>query len=142
VKHGIDYSQITDQIYIGTNMCCRVDFDKELLSKGIEADISLEENKADTPFGVEFYLWLPTKDQTPPSKEQTKVGIETIKNLIELNKKIYLHCKNGHGRAPTLVAAYLIKEKGMTLEKAVEFIKNKRSVVHLSDLQIQFLKAI
>lgn len=141
-EHGIDYSQISDNIFIGTNMCCQLDFDKELLSKGIEADISLEEDRSDTPFGVNFYLWLPTKDQTSPTKEQTKVGIEAIKNLVDLNKKIYLHCKNGHGRAPTLFAAYLIKEEGMKPEEAIEFIKNKRPVVHLSEAQIKFLKSI
>ncbi len=29
---GFDYNQITDDVFIGTNMCCQVGFSKELLS--------------------------------------------------------------------------------------------------------------
>lgn len=37
-----EYSQITDYIYIGNNMCCQQHFSKELLKKGVRVDISLE----------------------------------------------------------------------------------------------------
>lgn len=63
-----EHSKITKYIYIGTNMCCQQTyFNKNLLKKGIKADISLEEVKIDQPFGVKFYLWLPTKDHKAPT---------------------------------------------------------------------------
>ncbi len=139
-KHNkLEYNQITPNIYIGTNMCCRTHFEEELLEQGITADISLEEEKLDAPFGVKFYLWLPTKDHTPPNPEQLRLGIRFIEELIKMDKKVYVHCKHGHGRAPTLVAAYLIS-RGKTVEGAVALIKEKRPATHLQDAQLEALK--
>ncbi|MBI5023033.1 MAG: dual specificity protein phosphatase family protein [Candidatus Magasanikbacteria bacterium] len=61
-----------------------------------------------------------------------------LEKLVSLKKKIYVHCKNGHGRAPTLVAAYLIRQ-GKSPDKAITFIKAKRPSIHLEDVQRQAL---
>ena len=63
-KFRFEYSQITPYIFVGTNMCCTVHLDKSLMKKGIRADISLEEERIDAPFGANYYFWLPTKDHT------------------------------------------------------------------------------
>ncbi|MFI5206039.1 MAG: dual specificity protein phosphatase family protein, partial [Candidatus Paceibacterales bacterium] len=138
VEHNLNYDYITDGIYIGTNQCCQTHFNLELLQKGIGADISLEENKMDMPFGVDFYLWLPVKDHAAPSKDQLNLGVKTLTDLINVGKKVYIHCKNGHGRAPTLFAAYLIS-RGMEVNDAIKLIESKRSVIHLSEPQIKAL---
>lgn len=37
-KHvPFEYSKITNNIYLGTNQCCKLHFDKSLLKKGITA---------------------------------------------------------------------------------------------------------
>lgn len=136
----VNYNQITDNIFIGTNFCCMAHFDEDLLDKGITVDISLEEERIDSPFGVETYLWLPTKDDFPPNQYQFKTGVEAIKNAIDNNKKIYVHCKNGHGRSPTLVIAYFIKYENMSIEEARKLIKEKRPEMHLHEPQIEGLK--
>ncbi len=134
----IDYNYIIDGIYIGTNQCCETHFAEKLLKEGITADISLEENRIDAPFGVEFYIWLPVKDHTAPSEDQLDFGVRALKELVRLGKKVYVHCKNGHGRANTLVAAYLIL-KGMSPEEAENFVKKQRPVTHLRDVQKEAL---
>lgn len=136
---ALDYDYITDGIYIGTNVCCQVHFDERLSREGIEADISVEAERVDTPFGVQFYLWLPVVDHTAPTQEQLHVGVTMLETLVGLKKKVYVHCKNGHGRAPTLVAAYLIKQ-GKSIEEAEQFLKTKRSAVHIQDVQKEALK--
>jgi hypothetical protein len=134
----LDYSYITDGIYIGTNQCCMMGISDMLKKEGITSDISLEETKLDQPFGVESYVWIPVRDGMPPTPSQLSFGVNTIEELVKENKKVYVHCKNGHGRAPTLVAAYLVK-KGSTAEEAINFIKSKRPVVHLEPGQIKAL---
>jgi len=52
--------------------------------------------------------------------------------------KVYIHCQHGHGRAPTLFVAYLVRN-GMGVEKTIEYLKNKRPSIHLSDLQMKSL---
>ncbi|MCR4278996.1 MAG: dual specificity protein phosphatase family protein [bacterium] len=130
----LEYNHITDGIYIGTNQCCQTHFDEKLKREGIEADISLEEDRVDAPFGVQFYVWIPIKNHTAPTNEQLSFGVTTIEKLAGMKKKIYIHCQNGHGRAPTMVAAYLIK-KGKTVDEAIDFIKNKRPTIHLEKVQ-------
>lgn len=134
-----EHNEITDGIYIGTNQCCQTHFDEKLKKEGITADISLEEDRLDAPFGVEFYVWIPVKNHMPPTPGQLEFGVSVLEKLVAMKKKVYVHCKNGHGRAPTLVAAYLVKN-GKTSEEAESFIKAKRPPVHLEETQREALK--
>jgi len=136
---GFDYDQITEDIYLGTNMCCQFGFDRELLAKGVRADISLEKERIDAPIGVDYFLWLPTVDTYPPTPDALELGVRALIFFAQKRIKTYIHCKNGHGRGPTLFVAYLISQ-GMTFEKAFDFLKSKRPATHLTDLQISALK--
>ena len=138
-EHILEYNQITDEIYIGTNMCCQVDFAKELLDKGITAVISLEAEKMDNPSGVDYFLWLPVVDHYAPTDKQLRLGVQTLEFFVKEGIKLYAHCKHGHGRAPTLVIAYFIKQ-GMGVDEAIEFVKSKRPSMHLNEIQIESLQ--
>lgn len=138
-KHGIDYNQIDDLIYIGTNMCCQTHFEESLLAEGIVTDISLEEEKLDAPFGVDFFHWFPVIDHTAPTPDQILVGVTTIQAHVNLGHKIYVHCKNGHGRGPTMVAAYYIS-MGATVDAAIQKITEKRPAIHLDTSQVHRLR--
>lgn len=126
----LDYNHIIDSIYIGTNQCCVMGLGDVLKKEGITADVSLEESRLDAPFGVEMYVWIPVIDEQAPSDNQLAFGSESIERLVALGKKVYVHCKNGHGRAPTMVAAYLIRKK-YTPKDAIKLIASKRLNVHL-----------
>jgi len=143
VYHGknppFEFSQITKYVYIGTDACCTINFQRKLLQKHIKADISLESERLDKPYGVDYYLWLPVKNHYAPTQMQLKLGVEFIDSLIKKKHPVFVHCRNGHGRAPTLVAAYLIS-KGMKIEEAIKFVKNKRPVVHLNERQLASLR--
>jgi len=134
-----DYNQITDNIYIGTNSCCSMHFEEDLLKKGILADISLESERLDQPWGVKHFLWLPTVDHTPPSIDSLVLGTQMLAYCEERNLQVYVHCKNGHGRAPTLVAAYFIST-GLSLKKAIKKIRDKRREIHIEPVQEATLK--
>ncbi len=139
-KHvPFEYDKITEYIYIGSNQCCHVHFRGSLLKKGVKADISLEKEKLDSPFGVDYFLWLPVIDHKAPTQKQLMVGAKAIKDLVDSKIKVYVHCKRGHGRSPTLVAAYFIL-KGMKANDAIKKIRQKRNVIHLTQLQIKALK--
>lgn len=135
-----DYNQITPQIFIGTNLCCQVHFDEHLLSLGITGDCSLEEESLDAPFGVKYFLWLPVKDDTAPTQTQLKVGVSFINDLVKAGEKVFVHCAKGHGRSPTLVAAYFVF-KGMAVDEAIATIKGQRPEVHLVLAQIEALRS-
>ena len=138
-KPIFEYDYIDDGIYIGTNQCCETHFNEELLSKGVTGDMSLEKKRIDAPFGADYYIWIPIKNHTAPTQEQLLFGVSTLDQLISMGKKVYVHCQFGHGRAPTMVAAYYIK-KGKTVDEAIEFIKSKRPSIHIEDVQRKALE--
>lgn len=142
IKHPkhipFEYSRINNNIYIGTNQCCQIHFKKILLKKGINADISLEKERIDYPLGIDYFLWLPVKDHSAPTQKQLELGSKAIKDLVSKRMKVYVHCKRGHGRSPTLVIAYFISE-GMKYYDAAKLVREKRAI-HLTKLQINALR--
>lgn len=135
----LEFDAIDGHIIIGTNMCCQIHFDKRLLGIGVEVDISLELERIDSPHGVDYFVWLPVKDHTAPTQDQLDFGVASIAKFIEMDKKMYIHCQNGHGRAPTLVSAFYISQ-GLSVEAAIDFVKSKRPSMHLDDIQIEALR--
>ncbi|MBD3251343.1 hypothetical protein GF380_02710, partial [Candidatus Uhrbacteria bacterium] len=105
----MDISRITDQIYVGTNSCCQTHYTKMLINAGVLHDLSMEGENVDAPYGVESYLWLPTPDHTAPSERSFGLGICFIDEVLQSGGKVFIHCTNGHGRAPTMAAAWFIK---------------------------------
>lgn len=138
-QNKLDFNYITDGIYIGTNQCCQTHFNKNLIKEGISADISLEKERLDAPFGVISYVWIPIEDHQAPTQEQIEFGVSVLEKIVAMGKKVYVHCKNGHGRAPTLAAAYFVK-RGKTVDEAIALIKEKRPPIHLEDVQTQALR--
>lgn len=138
--HGeLEFDDIDGQIFVGTNACCRTHFAKVLLDAGITADISLEAEHLDTPFGAEMFLWLPVEDHSAPTPEQLRVGVAALSAMIIADRRVYVHCMNGHGRAPTLVAAYYIS-RGFALEESIKKIQVRRPSIHLENSQLSALQ--
>lgn len=136
----LQYSRITPFIYVGTNMLTARHFER-LKKLDISVDIDLESERLEKiPMkGLETFLWLPTKDRHAPSHDQMASGVAFLGQMVKHKKKVYVHCKNGHGRAPTLIAAYLTTQ-GMPPERAIAFVKKRRPVVHLTKEQTVAVK--
>lgn len=140
VPKDLEYDYICDGIYVGTNHCCLIEFRDEVKHEGIEADLSLEEERIDAAYGANFFIWLPVIDHTSPTQEQFTFGVTVLEDLVRMEKKTLVHCANGHGRSPTMVAAYLIKTKDMTVDEAIAYIKERRPSIHPNDLQREGLE--
>lgn len=118
---------------MGTNLCCRSRSHIQiLLDLGVTAEIDLEKERQDAAPDIGVYLWLPVADKTAPSLDQLAAGAVLIMDMTRRGKKIYVHCQYGHGRSPTLVAAYLITI-GKTVTKAIDIIKTARPEIHLEN---------
>lgn len=133
------FNQITDLIYLGTNLCCTImPHIKVLLDLGIKADIDLEEERQEQTPNIDTYLWLPVKDHYAPTQSQLDTGVAVINSLVKNQNKVYIHCRNGHGRSPTLVAAYFISQ-GTEVDEAIEKIRSKRPEIHIREVQMEAL---
>lgn len=140
IHSKLDFDKITPWIYIGTNACCTSHFEERLIRRGIHADISLEKERLDMPYGATSFLWLPTRDHTAPTQDQLILGVTALSHLVRARIQTYVHCKNGHGRAPTLVAAYLILAKKMPVDRAIHYVAARRRGTHIEPNQRRALQ--
>ena len=139
-KHApMAWSQITNYIIIGTNLCCTRHANK-LYDLGTTADIDLQEqhDHDHAAAKVPTSLWLPTPDLTAPSIDQLYSGTALLAQLVDRQQTTYVHCRLGHGRAPTLVAAYFIRT-GFSPTEAVDKVAAKRPEIHLESSQLKQL---
>lgn len=135
-----ELSQITEFIFLGTNLCCSLRSHIQiLLDLEVTAEIDLERERQDVAPDVEVYLWLPVVDKTAPTMDQFAAGVTLMANMTKRRKKVYVHCQYGHGRSPTLVAAYLISQ-GKTVREALDTIQAARPEIHLENVQIQAIE--
>lgn len=135
----MSYNQITDFIYAGNNLCCQTHFEMELLSKGIAADISLEGERFDNPQGVKYFFWFPWEEDTTPSYELIDLAMKVLEDTLENGIKVYIHCKNGHGRTSTFLASYFIYKGRLSADEALKRVFEKRPSGHLNEIQKEFL---
>ena len=143
--HIFDFSKITDQVYIGSDLCkggvCLI-HSEEFKKLGVSVEINLSaENNELPPKDMEIgYTWLPVIDGCAPSLEQLEMGTCLIDTAVNMGKTVFVHCKNGHARSPTLVVAYLMKYKKMNVEEAIKFISEKRPETHIEESQRKALE--
>lgn len=142
--HIFDYSKINDNIYIGSDLCkggvCLLHSEEfKALGVSVELNLSEEENEL-PPKNIESYTWLPVMDGLAPSQTQLEIGTSIINSAVHKGKKVFVHCRNGHARSPSLVAGYLVRYGGMTLDDAYKLIKEKRPEVHIEDTQKKELR--
>jgi dual specificity MAP kinase phosphatase len=87
------------------------------------------------------YLHLPTVDNTPPVLEDLIRGADFADNEIKNGGKVYIHCRQGLGRGPTMTISYLLKI-GTTFEDAFALVKHVRPFINPRPEQIAKLKEL
>lgn len=124
----MDYSQITDWLYIGTTPQPE---DYPLLhSLGVRLVINMRVEKRPVPdsqdTGLRF-LWLPTFDSPiiPIPIRALQKGVQEALDTIEEDDKVYVHCAAGAHRGVAMGSAILIA-KGYSPQEAMERIKANR----------------
>jgi protein-tyrosine phosphatase len=137
--HNFDYSIIADKIYVGSDFCvgreCKL-HSEEFNKMGVCVEINLAaEKKEIPPDDINMYAWLPVVDGYAPTMDQLNLGTSMINEAVEKGNTVYVHCKNGHGRSPTMVAAYLIRYKGLSVDEAIDLIVQKRPETHIEEVQ-------
>lgn len=135
----LKYSRITPQLYVGPQF--NAAGKRKLEREGITAVVNLRTEYDDAAHGLAFplYCYLPTVDDDSPSSEHFQTGVDFIDSVVKDGGKVYIHCKAGVGRAPTMAAAYLVSQ-GYTVDNAVELIKRTRPFITITPPQMAALR--
>lgn len=134
-------SQITANLFLGGQYNLRGL--RKLKEMGITAIINMRMHSvyAEASYQGLQYLHLPTPDNTAPKMEDLIKGAEFAHSVISNGGKIYIHCRQGLGRGPTMAIAYLLR-MGATYEDAFATVKRVRTFIRPRHSQIERLKEL
>lgn len=131
-----DYTQFAPYVYVGGTY--RKAAYKQFKKWGVTGIVNMRHSvPAPAPLGFEI-LHLKTRDWTPPSLESLTKGVEFIQSKVTKGEGVYVHCRQGEGRGPTMAAAYLISQ-GLTVEESLSILKKARPMAHPNRAQVQRL---
>lgn len=133
------FGMVTPQLYVGSQFNARGK--RVLEQQGFNACVNMRIEKDDAAYGLALarYLHLPTIDDAAPTLEHLDQGVAFIREVIDQQGKVYIHCGAGVGRAPTMAAAYLIAE-GRSLEEALSMIRAARPFITITPPQMTRLQ--
>ncbi len=137
----VRHSQVTPYLYLRPQY--RKQGKHRLERLGIDSSVNLRIEFDDAVYNLAMsnYCYLPVVDGQAPSLEQLYQGIAFIQQCIAAGRKVYIHCHSGVGRAPTMVAAYLISQ-GDTLEQAFRRIRQVRPFIEIKSAQLDQLRKL
>ena len=72
---------------------------------------------------------IPTVDFTEPSLKDIELAIEFIDQCRSNSAAVYVHCKSGRGRSPTVVLCWLMRFHNLGPVEAHEILKQRRPQV-------------
>ena len=78
-----------------------------------------------------------------PPIEDIEEAVDFIDSVLKKDDKsvVYVHCKAGRSRSSMMLAAYFIRERGMTAQEAYDYMKSKRKHVDFHGLHWDTLKS-
>ncbi len=135
-RPNINFSHVAPGLYLG-GMYRKAAY--QLFQEwGITGIVNMRRSASPpAPKSIEI-LHLATEDWHPPTLEDIGKGVKFIKHHLNKGGAVYVHCKLGEGRGPTMAAAYLITT-GLSVEEALKHIKKYRPFIRPNAKQIRLL---
>jgi atypical dual specificity phosphatase len=107
-----------------------------LLNQGVKSIVTMTENALPSEWTQKIdYLHVPTADFHAPDMEKIDSAVNFIRNQIQNNQSVMVHCAAGLGRAGTILACYFIKYEKYSAIQAIEKIRSERPGSIQSDVQ-------
>jgi protein-tyrosine phosphatase len=138
------FSEITPQLWMGGAPTYQRDYDY-ILDNNITAVLNVRaERSDDTAFydrhGI-THVQYKIPDVTVPDGSTITDAVVWIKKQVDDGRTVLIHCAKGRGRSATLLAAYLMRQEGMTFDQANALLSARRSLTKLESRHQNVLEA-
>ena len=121
MRLGNYWTKVDDVVYLGCAPMEIFNHPTELNKLGVEGVVNM---CYEYPGPVASYdklgmkqLRMEVVDHEEPSVEQLKLAVSFISSYKQKGRKVYVHCKAGHGRGAAVALAWLIHENPETSPK-------------------------
>lgn len=134
VERPTNFSWVIPQKLAGSGLPSSFDQLTWLASNGVKSLITVREiplpkiwfEKINSQYGELENYFLKTDDYNAPTIDEIHEVVEYIEEKIHTNKPVLVHCAAGKGRTGTVLAAYFIKNEGLTPIEAVKKLRGMR----------------
>ncbi|KAG9347509.1 hypothetical protein JZ751_005077 [Albula glossodonta] len=124
-----NFSWVEPKKLAGLALPCMSAHYQYLLDNGIKHLVSLCETKPplyDTCPGMALHH-IAIQDFHPPNLDQIRRFLAIVEDANSNGEGVGVHCLHGHGRTGTMLACYLVKERKISGDHAIQEIRRLRS---------------
>ena len=130
------FSEVTPQLWLGGAPTYQRDYEY-LVQQQINAVVNVRAEREDE---IAFYdehdiahVQYKVPDVTSPNAEILTEAVDWMAEEIADGRVVLVHCAKGRGRSAAVMAAYLMREEGMSFDEANALMKSKRTLTKLED---------
>lgn len=130
------FDRITPALWLGGAPTYDRDY-QFLLDNGITAVLDMRaEREGDRAFYAAHdisYHRIEVLDVTVPNPAQIEEGVRWMEQQVADDRTVLVHCAKGRGRSATLLAAYLMRDEGLSFDAARDKMRIIRPLVKLEE---------